>query len=149
MIQPTWILLGEDDPNDAILTKRALSEAELVHEVVQAFDGVDVLDCLKRRGRFATRGPGNPALVLLDLKMPRMDGIEVLKAIKTDPDLKCVPVVIYTASIVPTDIRDAYQNGANGYVIKSSDYSEFRKEFKLLGLYWTKVNCAAITCGQA
>jgi two-component system, response regulator len=78
-----------------------------------------------------------------------MDGIEVLKAIKTDPDLKCVPVVIYTASIVPTDMRDAYENGANGYVIKSSDYSEFRKEFKLLGLYWTKVNCAAITCGQA
>ena len=146
METPTWILLGEDDPNDALLTKRALAEAELTQAVVQALDGVEVLDCLKRRGRFSDRTGGNPALVLLDLKMPRLDGLEVLRAIKSDPELRCIPVVVYTASIVPTDMRDAYECGANGYVIKSSDYGQFRKEFKLLGLYWTTVNCASHSC---
>jgi two-component system, response regulator len=141
-----WILLGEDDPNDALLTKRALAEAELPHAVVEAFDGVEVLDCLRRRNRYAGRAPGHPSVVLLDLKMPRMDGIEVLRAIKADPELRCVPVVIYTASVVPEDMRDAYQAGANGYVIKSSDYTQFKKEFKLLGLYWATVNFSAAAC---
>ena len=81
MQQSDWILLGEDDPNDALLTKRALLEADLPHKVVHARDGVEVLDCLLRRGTFATRIPGNPALVLLDLKMPRVDGQEVLETI--------------------------------------------------------------------
>jgi len=146
MQTPNWILLGEDDANDALLTKRALAEAEMPHEVVQAFDGVEVMDCLRCEGRFARRVPGHPALVLLDLKMPRLDGLEVLRAIKADPGLRCIPVVVYTASIVPTDIKRAYENGANGYVIKSADYTQFRKEFKLLGLYWTTVNCATCMC---
>ena len=138
--------MGEDDPNDALLTKRALAEAELPHDVVHAFDGVEVLDCLRQRNRFATRPPGHPSLVLLDLKMPRMDGIEVLRAIKSDPALRCVPVVIYTASIIPSDLRNAYEAGANGYVIKSADYTQFRKEFKLLGLYWATVNFSTGAC---
>lgn len=142
----TWILLAEDDPNDAILTQRALGEAQLPHLVVHAHDGVEVMDCLHRRGRFAGRAPGHPALVLLDLKMPRMDGLEVLRAIKSQPGLRCIPVVIYTASPVPADIRAAYEAGANGYVIKSDNYTQFRKEFKLLGLYWGLVNYAAAAC---
>ena len=146
MFEHSWLLLGEDDPYDAVLTKRALAEADLSHSVVHAFDGVEVLDCLKHRGRFAGRKPGHPSVVLLDLKMPRLDGFEVLRAIKSDPELRCIPVVIYTASPVPDDIRAAYEQGANGYVIKSPDYTQFRKEFKLLGLYWATVNYAAKAC---
>ena len=145
MEQSDWILLGEDDPNDALLTKRALLEADLPHKVVHARDGVEVIDCLKCRGAFSARLPGNPALVLLDLKMPRLDGQEVLQLIKSDRNLKCIPVVIYTASPIEGDIRRAYESGANGYVIKSADYMQFKKEFKLLGLYWATVNYAT-TC---
>src|SRR6185369_13838600 len=102
MEAPTWMLLGEDEVNDAILTKRALAESGMLHAIVQAHDGVEVLDCLKRRGRFTTLPPGNPALVLLDLRMPRLDGLEVLQRVRADPMLRCVPIVIYTASAVPS-----------------------------------------------
>lgn len=141
-----WILLAEDDRNDAVLTTRALAEAELSQKIIEAHDGVDVLDCLYRRNRFADREPGHPAVVLLDLKMPRMDGLEVLRVIKSDAALRCIPVVVYTASMAPDDMRLAYEAGANGYVIKSSDYTEFRKEFKLLGLYWATVNFSSARC---
>ncbi len=143
MPSSNWILLGEDNREDMLLTRRALVAVELPYDVMKACDGREVLDCLYRRGRFADRAPGNPAVVLLDLKMPFLDGLETLRVIKGDPELKCIPVVIHTASYSPADIRAAYELGANGYVVKSTDYTQFRKEFKLLGLYWISVNCAA------
>jgi len=134
------ILLAEDDPNDVELTLAALGENHLANEVVVVNDGVDALDYLHLRGRFAGRPRGNPAVVLLDIKMPKMDGLEVLKRMKTDERLRPVPVVMLTSSREESDLIESYRLGVNAYVVKPVDFREFIGAVKNLGLFWAVVN---------
>jgi CheY-like chemotaxis protein len=134
------ILLAEDNPNDVELTLAALRENRVVNEVVVARDGVEALDYLRRRNRFADRASGNPVLFLLDLKMPRMDGVEVLRAVKSDPHLKSIPVVALTSSREEHDVLSSYDLGINAYVVKPVGFTEFVEAVKLLGGFWAVIN---------
>lgn len=134
------ILLVEDDPNDVELTLRALDADQLANRTVVARDGVEALDYLKRRGAFQDRPAGHPVVVLLDLKMPRLDGIEVLKQMKSDDDLKRIPVVILTSSKEERDLRECYTLGANSYVVKPVKFPEFVEAVKQIGLFWAILN---------
>jgi len=134
------ILLVEDNPNDVELTLEALKEHNLANAVEVARDGVEALDYLHRRGQFASRPQGNPAVILLDLKLPRMDGHEVLKQIRADKDLRLIPVVVLTSSREETDLVQSYQNGVNAYVVKPVVFSEFIGAVKELGLFWAVFN---------
>lgn len=135
--RPKNILLVEDNPLDAEMTLAALAEHHLVNEIVVATDGEQALDYLYIRGRFAARPPGNPALILLDLKMPKIDGLEVLRTIKADPDLKTVPVVMLTSSREEPDLARSYALGVNAYVVKPVGFPEFVEAVKQLGAFWT------------
>src|SRR5215216_5387444 len=115
------ILLAEDNPHDVELTLSALEEHNLANEVVVARDGAEALDYLYRRGAFENREPTNPTVVLLDLKMPKIDGLEVLKQIKADTDLKTIPIVVLTSSREERDIVESYELGVNAYVVKPVD----------------------------
>jgi CheY-like chemotaxis protein len=134
------ILLAEDNPNDVELTLSALEELHLANEVVVARDGEEALDYLYRRGSFAERDNGNPAVVLLDLKMPKVDGLEVLRQIKADPALRMVPVVVLTSSREEQDIVESYQLGVNAYMVKPVDFHEFVDAIRELGLFWGVLN---------
>jgi len=134
------ILLVEDNPNDVELTLKALKENNLANEVVVARDGVEALDYLYRRGQFADRSQGNPAAILLDLNLPRIDGLEVLKKIRSDDQLKLVPVVVLTSSREERDLMEAYKLGANAYVVKPVNFQEFMDAIKSLGLFWAIIN---------
>jgi CheY-like chemotaxis protein len=134
------ILLAEDNANDVELTLEALSHHNLANEVVVARDGEEALDYLYRRGAFQTREEGNPAVVLLDLKMPKIDGMEVLRQVKTDPDLKTIPIVMLTSSMEERDIIESYNLGVNAYVVKPVDFHEFIDAVKELGLFWSIIN---------
>ena len=134
------ILLVEDSTNDIELTLAALEENHLANEVVVVRDGAEALDYLYRRGVFKLRGHGNPAVVLLDLKLPKVDGLEVLKTIKEDPDMKCVPVVMLTSSREEQDLARSYNLGVNAYVVKPVGFAEFLKSIRELGLFWAVVN---------
>lgn len=134
------ILLVEDDRKDIELTLAALSEHKLANEVIVARDGAEALDYLKRRGAFSMRAEGNPAVVLLDLKMPRVDGIRVLGDMKSDEHLKIIPVVILTSSRESKDLEECYKLGANAYVVKPVQFQEFVHAVKELGLFWALVN---------
>jgi CheY-like chemotaxis protein len=134
------ILLAEDDPNDVELTLTALGQNNLANEVVVVNDGVEALDYLHTRGRFADRPRGNPAVVLLDIKMPKLDGLEVLKKMKADTDLRQVPVVMLTSSREESDLVESYRLGVNAYVVKPVDFREFVSAVKNLGLFWAVVN---------
>src|SRR5215510_736604 len=134
------ILLVEDNPNDVELTLTALAEHHLANEVVVARDGEEALDYLYRRGTFESRGPGNPVVVLLDLKRPKVDGIELLIRIKSDPDLRPIPVVVLTSSREDRDIVESYRLYANAYVVKPVDFHEFVDAIKELGLFWGVIN---------
>lgn len=138
MLKP--ILLVEDNPNDIELTLIALSKSQLANQVVIVRDGVEALDYLHRRNVHAERAPGNPAIVLLDLKMPRMDGLEVLGAIRAAEDLKSIPVVMLTSSKEERDVVQSYESGVNGYVVKPVDFSEFLRTISDLGLFWAVIN---------
>ncbi len=138
------ILLAEDNPNDVELTLSALAEHHLANEVVVARDGAEALDYLYRRGNFHTRDEGAPTVVLLDLKMPKVDGLEVLKQIKSDPKLRTIPVVVLTSSREERDIIESYQLGVNAYVVKPVDFHEFVDAIKELGLFWGILNVAPI-----
>ncbi|MBK6570538.1 MAG: response regulator [Rhodoferax sp.] len=140
MTQLARILLVEDNPNDLELTLEALSEYHLTNEVVVARDGQEAMDYLLRQGQFADRPLGNPAVVLLDLKLPKIDGMEVLRLIKTDAQLKVVPVVIMTASREERDLAQGYMLGANAYVVKPVDFHELIDAVKALGIFWAVVN---------
>ena len=137
-----WILLAEDNPNDVDLAIRALSMNQPGDVVVMvAHDGVEAIDCLYRRGQFESRVPqGHPAVVLLDLKMPRMDGLEVLRAIKDDEKLKAIPVVTFTSSRELTDVEQCYHLGANAYVVKPVEFSEFMSVLKEIRTFWLAIN---------
>jgi CheY-like chemotaxis protein len=136
------ILLAEDNPNDVELTLSALEEHNLANEVIVTRDGAEALDYLYRRGEYKMRETGNPAVVLLDLKMPKVDGMEVLRQIKADPALKYIPVVVLTSSREECDIVESYQLGVNAYVVKPVDFHEFVDAIKELGLFWGIINVA-------
>jgi CheY-like chemotaxis protein len=134
------ILLVEDDPRDEELTLTALDEHHLANQVVVVRDGEQALDYLYRRGAFKTRAGGNPILVLLDNKMPKVSGLEVLKTIKADEHLKIIPVVALTSSRETPDLIEFYKHGVNAYVVKPVDFAEFMQAVKQLGVFWAAVN---------
>ena len=134
------ILLAEDNPRDVELTLTALSEHNLANEVVVARDGEEALDYLLRRGRFALRTEGNPAVVLLDLKMPRVDGLEVLRRIKSDEKLRAIPVVMLTSSREERDLVETYRLGINAYVVKPVDFERFVEAVREIGVFWAILN---------
>jgi len=134
------ILLVDDSPRDTELTIAALAENSLANEVVSLRDGVEALDYLYRRGPFAGTTGGNPAVILLDLKMPRVDGIEVLRQIKNDPKLKMIPVVVLTSSREEQDLITSYELGVNAYIVKPVQFKEFIAAVKLVGAFWAVVN---------
>ena len=140
MAEVTRILLVEDSPNDIELTLAALAENHLANEVVVARDGEEALDYLYRRGMFKLREPGQPAVVLLDLKLPKVDGLEVLAQLKADPTLKVVPVVMLTSSHEERDLVRSYNLGVNAYVVKPVDFPEFVEAVKEVGLFWAVIN---------
>ncbi len=133
------ILLAEDDPGDVELTLAALAERGLDEAVVVVRDGAEVLDYLHRRGPYACVD-GPPLLLLLDLKMPKLDGIEVLQRIKSDERLRTVPVVMLTSSREATDLEKCYRLGVNAYVVKPVHFNEFAEALKLVGRFWLIAN---------
>jgi DNA-binding response OmpR family regulator len=134
------ILLVEDDPKDVELTLTALDEYNLANEVVVVSDGEAALDYLYCRASFSTRARENPAVLLLDLKLPKVNGLEVLQQIKADPTLKVVPVVVLTSSREERDMVASYQLGVNAYVVKPVDFHEFVNAIKQLGIFWAVIN---------
>ncbi|MGM0594467.1 MAG: response regulator [Pseudomonadota bacterium] len=134
------ILLVEDNPDDVLLTMNALEENHILNKVVVARDGVEALDYLLYRGEYADRPRGNPQLVLLDLKLPKVDGLEVLSRIREEESTKRVPVVILTTSSEQLDILRSYDLGANSFVRKPVDFAEFLAAVQQLGLYWLVLN---------
>lgn len=138
MLKP--ILLIEDNPKDLELTLLALEKSNLANEVVSLRDGAEALDYLFRRGPYADRSPGNPAVVLLDLKLPKVDGIQVLEKIKADPSLQAVPVVMLTTSREEKDLVHSYQLGVNAYVVKPVAFKEFIAAIQDLGVFWAVLN---------
>lgn len=148
MIKLKKILLVEDNPNDVELTIEALDEQSLANRVIVLQDGVKAMDYLLYQGPFSTRDRENPAVILLDIKMPRMDGIEVLQAIKTSQELKAIPVVMLTSSREETDLKRCYDLGVNAYVVKPVNYQDFFDAVKNLGYFWAKLNELPRTGGQ-
>jgi CheY-like chemotaxis protein len=134
------ILLVEDNVNDIELTLAALEQNRLANEVVVVRDGEEALDYLMRRGIFKMRAEGMPAVVLLDLKLPKVDGLEVLEKIKAHDELKQVPVVMLTSSREEKDLVRSYKLGVNAYVVKPVDFHEFVDSIKELGLFWAVIN---------
>ena len=134
------ILIVEDDPNDVELTLTALGEYNLANEVVIARDGQQALDYLFCRGEFRNRPNDNPAVMLLDLKLPKVDGLEVLQQIKSDERLKMIPVVVLTSSHEEKDMMRSYSLGVNAYVVKPVDFHEFVNAVKELGVFWAVIN---------
>jgi len=134
------ILLAEDNEKDVELTLAAMEEHHLANEVIVVTDGAEALDYLYRRGRFAARQNDQPAVVLLDLKMPKVDGLEVLRVIKSNPDLKSLPVVMLTSSHEERDLVESYRLGVNAYVVKPVDFQQFISAVKELGIFWALIN---------
>jgi CheY-like chemotaxis protein len=134
------ILIVEDDPRDLELTLNALEDHNLANEVVIARDGQEAIDYLYRRGKFEGRPVGNPAVILLDLKLPKVDGLEVLQQLRSDEQLKIVPVVVLTSSHEERDMMRSYKLGVNAYVVKPVDFHEFVNAVKELGVFWAIIN---------
>jgi CheY-like chemotaxis protein len=134
------ILLVEDDPNDVELTLTALEEYNLANEVVVTRDGAEALDYLHCRGDYVARPNENPAVLLLDLKLPKVDGLEVLQQIRSDEKLKMIPVVVLTSSHEEKDMIASYSLGVNAYVVKPVDFHEFVNAVKELGVFWAVIN---------
>lgn len=134
------LLLVDDNPNDTEMALEALQEHKLANDVVALKDGAEALDWLYRRGPYASRPEGNPAVILLDLKMPKVDGLEVLRQIKSDPTLKVIPIVMMTSSREEQDLVKSYALGVNAYVVKPLDFHEFIDAIKALGAFWAVLN---------
>ena len=143
------ILYAEDNLHDVELTLAALTSHKLANEVVVAADGTEALDYLYCRGRFAGRPGGPPALVLLDLKMPKVDGLEVLRTIKRDPGLKSIPVVMLTSSREEQDLISSYELGVNAYVVKPVGFQAFVEAVRQLSIFWTVHNQPPPRSGSA
>jgi DNA-binding response OmpR family regulator len=134
------ILMVEDDNNDVDMTLTALEEYNLANEVVVTRDGEEALDYLYCRGQYESRASDNPAVLLLDLKLPKVDGLEVLRQIKSDDKLKMIPVVVLTSSHEEKDMVASYQLGVNAYVVKPVAFHEFVNAIKELGVFWAVIN---------
>ncbi len=134
------ILLAEDNPNDVELTLAAFQECRLANEVEVVRDGAEALDYLYLRGKYAGRDPGFPGFILLDLKMPRVDGLEVLRQIKSDSTMKQIPVVMLTSSREEKDLIQSYDLGVNAFVVKPVDFTQFVDAIRTLGVFWAIVN---------
>jgi CheY-like chemotaxis protein len=140
MMDLRTILLAEDNPKDIELTLEAMEENKLANNVTVVNDGVEVIEYLRREGNFKNRAEGNPAFILLDIKMPRMDGIEVLRAIRNDPKFKTIPIVILTSSREEQDLINSYNLGVNAYVVKPVIFTEFIEAVKQIGIFWAVLN---------
>lgn len=140
MVQIKRILLAEDNPNDVELTIEALKDNNLANRVVVVKDGVETLEYLRCEGAYKGRRDGNPAVILLDIKMPRKDGLEVLAEIKADEKLRMIPVVLLTSSREEHDLIKGYKLGANAYVVKPVDFDNFMQSVKQVGGFWALVN---------
>jgi CheY-like chemotaxis protein len=140
MSQNGKILLVEDDPKDVELTLGALEDNNIANEVVVTRDGTEALDYLYRRGSYAARAEHDPLLILLDLKLPKVDGLQVLRQLKSDDRLKLIPVVMLTSSNEEKDVVRSYNLGVNAYVVKPVDFDEFAAAIRQLGLFWTITN---------
>lgn len=138
MLKP--ILLVEDNPNDLELTLIALERTHLANEVIVVRDGEEALEYLFRRGRYAHRPDGNPAVVLLDLKLPKVDGLEVLREVRADSGKKSTPVVMLTSSKEETDLLRSYELGANAFVVKPVEFKQFVEAIADLGVFWAVLN---------
>jgi CheY-like chemotaxis protein len=136
------ILMVEDDPKDVELTLTALDEYNLANEVVVTHDGEEALDYLYCRGKFAERSTDNPAVMLLDLKLPKVDGLEVLQQVKSDEKLRMIPVVVLTSSHEEKDMVTSYKLGVNAYVVKPVEFHQFVNAIKELGIFWAVINAA-------
>lgn len=134
------ILLAEDSPHDAEMAIDALREAHLANPIVHVEDGVETLDYLLMRGKYADRAPGDPAVLLLDIKMPRMDGLEVLKQLREHETLKRMPVVILSSSREESDLARSWDLGVNAYVVKPVDVDQFFEAVRTLGKFWAVLN---------
>ena len=134
------ILLVEDNARDVELSLAALAECHLANEVTVMRDGAEALDYLFRCGKFADRPTENPAVILLDLKMPKVDGLEVLARIKQSPDLQMIPIVMLTSSQEERDLVESYKRGVNAYIVKPIDFDQFVEAVKQLGLFWAILN---------
>jgi CheY-like chemotaxis protein len=140
------ILLVEDDPKDIELTLTALGECNLANDVVTVRDGVEALDYLYRRGEFALRPEGNPVVILLDLKMPRLDGVQVVRQLKADEQMRFVPIVVLTSSRESRDLDESYRLGVNAYVVKPVRFAEFVEAIKGIGVFWALINTPPRGC---
>jgi CheY-like chemotaxis protein len=134
------ILLAEDNENDIELTLSALAQCRLANEVDVVHDGAEALDYIYSRGPFANRGSELPGVLLLDLKMPRVDGLEVLRTLKSDPALRSLPVVMLTSSREEQDLFRSYDSGVNAFVVKPVDFAQFVEAIKTLGIFWAILN---------
>ena len=140
MVEIRKILFAEDNPRDVELTLEALGDHNLANNVIVVRDGVEAMDYLRCEGKYKQRKPGNPAVLLLDIKMPRMDGIEVLKTIRGDNKLKKLPVVMLTSSREEQDLIKSYELGVKAYVVKPVDFKEFIEAVKQVGVFWAVIN---------
>lgn len=134
------ILLVEDNPKDLELTLAALAKCQLANEIVIARDGIEALDFLYRRNAHATRAEGDPSVVLLDLKLPKLDGLQVLEKIKSDPTQRQIPVVMLTSSREESDLLRSYELGVNAFVVKPVDFNAFFEAIQDLGMFWAVLN---------
>lgn len=139
------ILLADDSNNDVELTLEAFAASKLANPVVVVQDGAEALDFLNRRGRFAMRSHDNPILLLLDIKMPKVDGLEVLRQVRADPRLKLIPVVMLSSSSAEPDLRESYRLGANAYVTKPVQFQDFVGAVSTVGRFWGVINHAPPT----
>jgi CheY-like chemotaxis protein len=135
-----YILLADDNENDLELTERALKQSKLVNEIVIVKDGAEALDFLYRRGDFTNRPEADPIVILLDIKMPKVNGLEVLEKMKSDSHLKFIPVVMLTSSRQGPDVDECYRLGANAYVVKPVDFTQFADAVKTVGKFWAVLN---------
>ena len=134
------ILMVDDDPKDVELTLTALEEYNLANEIIVVHDGEEALDYLYYRGQFQRRATDNPAVILLDLKLPKVDGLEVLKQVKSNEKLRMIPVVVLTSSNEEKDLVASYQLGVNAYVVKPVHFHEFANAIRELGVFWAVIN---------
>jgi CheY-like chemotaxis protein len=144
-----YILLADDNANDLELTQRALSQYKLANEIIVVRDGTEALDFLYRRGNFTSRHEIDPMVVLLDIKMPKMDGIEVLRTMKAEPRFQFIPVVMLTSSRQGPDVEECYKLGANAYVVKPVDFAQFADAVKTIGKFWAVLNEPRVANGSS
>ncbi|MDQ3110265.1 MAG: response regulator [Bacteroidota bacterium] len=143
------ILLVEDNPNDAEMTIRALKKHQLLNKIIHVYDGEEALDYIYKRGAYVNRSPSvYPKLIILDLKLPKVDGLQVLRTLKNDPDTKSIPVVVMTSSREEGDLIDSYKLGVNSFIVKPVGFQDFVKAVSDLGLYWMLLNEVSDTYPQ-